>query len=145
MPTIARGNTAEIYSPIYSSLTFTPGAGGALRLSFACQSGDPAIAPQFVQEATTVSVTAGTTVFAEAINTDATYTDPAGRDGSLQSLVSEAGNITAAELLTTTGTTGQVVRLSDGPDRGALLIWSTPEGATTETWCWWLWPQASYL
>jgi len=61
-----------------------------------------------------------------------------------QALVSEAGNITAAELQTTTGVTGQVVRLSDGPDRGAILMWSTPEGSTTETWCWWLWPQAAY-
>lgn len=62
-----------------------------------------------------------------------------------QALVSEAGNITAAELLTTTGTTGQVVRLSDGDDKGAILMWSTPDGSTAETWCWWLWPQAAYL
>lgn len=60
-------------------------------------------------------------------------------------LVSEAGNITAAALLTTTGTAGQVVRLSDGEDKGAVLMWSTPEGATAETWCWWLWPQAAYV
>lgn len=60
------------------------------------------------------------------------------------SLASAAGTITAAALLTTAGTTGQVVRLSDGDDKGALLMWSTPEGATAETWCWWLWPQAAY-
>lgn len=62
----------------------------------------------------------------------------------IQSLVSVAGNITAADLLTTTGITGQVVRLSDGADKGAVLMWSTPEGATAETWCWWLWPQSQY-
>lgn len=62
----------------------------------------------------------------------------------LQALVSGAGNITAAELATTAGTTGQTVRLSDGADRGAILMWSTPDGASTETWCWWLWPQAAY-
>jgi hypothetical protein len=64
---------------------------------------------------------------------------------AVRSLVSEVGNITATDLLTTTGTTGQVVRLSDGDDQGAILMWSTPSGATAETWCWWLWPQASYL
>lgn len=74
-------------------------------------------------------------------------TDQAGNvviSAAAQALVSEAGNITAAELLTTTGTLGQTVRLSDGPDRGAILMWSTPEGSTTPTWCWWLWPQAAY-
>lgn len=63
----------------------------------------------------------------------------------VKALVSEAGNITAAALLTTTGTLGQVVRLSDGPDKGAILMWSTPAGSSTPQWCWWLWPQASYL
>lgn len=63
----------------------------------------------------------------------------------ISAAVSEAGNITAAALLTTTGTLGQVVRLSDGEDKGAVLMWSTPEGATSPTWCWWLWPQASYF
>lgn len=61
-----------------------------------------------------------------------------------QALVSEAGNITAAELPATTGTLGQTVRLSDGPDQGAILMWSTPQGASSPTWCWWLWPQAAY-
>lgn len=61
-----------------------------------------------------------------------------------ESLVSGAGNITAADLATTTGTLGQTVRLSDGPDQGAILMWSTPQGASSPTWCWWLWPQAAY-
>lgn len=58
---------------------------------------------------------------------------------------SAIGSITASELATTTGTTGQAVRLSDGDDQGAILMWSTPAGATAETWCWWLWPQSAYL
>ena len=66
------------------------------------------------------------------------------KHAAIDSLVAGAGNITAAALPTTTGTLGQVVRLSDGPDRGAVLMWSTPEGSNTETWCWWLWPQAAY-
>lgn len=63
---------------------------------------------------------------------------------AFDALVSEAGNITAADLATTTGTLGQTVRLSDGPDQGAILMWSTPQGASSPTWCWWLWPQAAY-
>lgn len=60
------------------------------------------------------------------------------------SLVSAGGTLSAAQLLTTAGTPGQVVRLSDGNDRGALLVWDIPEGATAYTWCWWLWPQSRY-
>ena len=63
---------------------------------------------------------------------------------SVRSLVSEAGNITAAELATTTGTLGQTVRLSDGDNKGAILMWSTPAGSSTPAWCWWLWPQSPY-
>ena len=59
-------------------------------------------------------------------------------------VVSEAGNITAAELLTTTGAPGQTVRLSDGDNKGAILMWSTPAGSSTPAWCWWLWPQSPY-
>jgi len=63
---------------------------------------------------------------------------------AVQALVSEAGSITAAELVTTTGTLGQTVRLSDGDNKGAILMWSTPAGPSTPTWCWWLWPQSPY-
>ena len=62
----------------------------------------------------------------------------------IKSLVSGAGNITAAELATTTGTLGQTVRLSDGDNKGAILMWSTPAGSSTPAWCWWLWPQSPY-
>ena len=86
------------------------------------------------------------------VRLDPTSRQIVGADGApipaqvaLSALVSEAGTITAAALLTTTGTLGQAVRLSDGPDKGAILMWSTPEGSSTPQWCWWLWPQASYL
>lgn len=61
-----------------------------------------------------------------------------------QALVSQAGNQPSATLTATVGTPGQVVRLSDGPDAGAILVWAIPQGSTSYTWCWWLWPQAAY-
>lgn len=66
------------------------------------------------------------------------------RAEQLDALVLEAGNITAADLATTTGTLGQTVRLSDGDNKGAILMWSTPAGSSTPAWCWWLWPQSPY-
>ena len=95
MTTIAAGNTAEIYVPLSCDMTFTPGAGGTMQLGFAVRSGSAAIAPQIISAATTVTVSAGATVFAQAINADATYTDPATTDAALQSLVSGAGNTLA--------------------------------------------------
>ena len=82
MTTIAAGNTAEIYCPLSTSVTFTPGSGGAMRLGFAVRSGDSSIAPQYIQAATTVSISAGSTVFAEAIGEDATHTAPSGGGSS---------------------------------------------------------------
>lgn len=64
---------------------------------------------------------------------------------TLQSLVSGDGNVTSAALPTLVGTPGQVIRLSDGDDKGALLIWAIPSGASAYAWCWWLWPQSSYF
>ena len=63
---------------------------------------------------------------------------------AFRSLVSHAGNITSAALSSTTGTPGQIVRLSDGNDAGALLVWAIPSGASAYAWCWWLWPQSAY-
>ena len=71
-------------------------------------------------------------------------TDSSNLPATVQGLVSEAGNITAAELATTTGALGQTVRLSDGDNKGAILMWSTPAGSSTPAWCWWLWPQSPY-
>lgn len=88
MAAIAAGNSAEIYVPLSCDMTFTPGAGGTMQLGFAVRSGAAAIAPQTISAATTVSVSAGATVFAQAINAAATYTDPATTDAALQALVS---------------------------------------------------------
>lgn len=63
----------------------------------------------------------------------------------IQALVSGAGNQPSATLAATTGTPGQVVKLSDGPDKGACLVWAIPDGRTTYTWCWQIYPLASYL
>ena len=65
-------------------------------------------------------------------------------DKVFQAPVSGAGNQPSATLAATTGTPGQIVRLSDGADAGALLVWAIPAGSSTYTWCWWLWPQSAY-
>lgn len=60
-------------------------------------------------------------------------------------IVSGAG-ITYAEAAAVSGVTpGERRTLSDGPDAGAQLIWSIPEGSTTYAWCWAIYPLASYL
>jgi len=58
--------------------------------------------------------------------------------------VSGAGNMASADLATTVGIPGQTVRLSDGDNKGAILMWAIPAGSATYAWCWWLWPQAAY-
>lgn len=63
---------------------------------------------------------------------------------NVPALVSTPGNQPSATLAATVGTAGQVVRLSDGPDAGALLVWAIPQGASAYSWCWWLWPQSAY-
>ena len=63
---------------------------------------------------------------------------------AIAALVSTPGNQPSATLAATVGTAGQVVRLSDGPDAGALLVWAIPQGASAYAWCWWLWPQSAY-
>jgi len=62
-----------------------------------------------------------------------------------QALVSVDGNLASAAVATTTGTPGQIVKLSDGPDKGACLVWAIPEGRASYTWCWQIYPLASYL
>lgn len=53
--------------------------------------------------------------------------------------------IATAEIASTSGVAvGESRQISDGPDRGARLIWAVPDGATEPTWCWWLWPQSAY-
>ncbi len=61
-------------------------------------------------------------------------------------VVGAAGvSITEAALLTTTGETNLLYVVSDGDNRGAKIVWAVPDGASVATWCWWLWPQASYF
>lgn len=59
--------------------------------------------------------------------------------------MSVAGNLTYAAVATTTGTPGEVRKLSDGPDAGAVLVWAIPEGSTSYAWCWQIYPLAAYL
>lgn len=80
------------------------------------------------------------------------FTSPPNPIGSLsqseilavQTVVSPGGNVAAAALSSTSGFPGQIVRLSDGADAGALLVWAIPAGASAYTWCWWHWPQSAY-
>ena len=62
-----------------------------------------------------------------------------------QALVSADGNLAYAAVATTTGTPGEVRKLSDGPDKGAALTWAIPEGRAVYAWCWQIYPLASYL
>ncbi len=64
---------------------------------------------------------------------------------SVRTLSVAEGNVTSAALLTLTGTANQTVRISDGDDAGALLIWAIPDGSTSYAWCWHVWPKASYF
>lgn len=61
-----------------------------------------------------------------------------------KALVSTPGNLAASALSSTVGTPGQLVRLSDGDDKGAILVWAIPTGASAYTWCWWLSPGDAY-
>lgn len=61
-----------------------------------------------------------------------------------RALVSTPGNQPSATLAATVGTPGQIVRLADGPDAGAILVWAIPLGASAYTWCWWLSPTDAY-
>lgn len=58
--------------------------------------------------------------------------------------VSGAG-ISYGTLASTPGTTaGEKRTLSDGPDKGAQLVWSQPSGKTSYAWCWQIYPLAAY-
>lgn len=63
---------------------------------------------------------------------------------AVAALVEPVGTVTVAALTATTGTPGQTIRIADGADAGAALVWAIPAGASAYTWCWWLWPQAAY-
>lgn len=63
---------------------------------------------------------------------------------ALAVLASTTGSLASADIATATGTPGQTIRIADGTDAGAVLVWAIPAGASEYAWCWWLWPQAAY-
>lgn len=89
MPTISAGSVATVYCPIASSITITPGTSGRVSFQSRARDGGQSVAPQEIYTATTITGQAGDVLTLEAINTDATYTAPAGLDTALQALVSE--------------------------------------------------------
>jgi len=126
MPTIARGNTAEIYVPVYDELTITPGAGGSVHVGVAVQSAADTVAPRTLYAAATIPIPGGSTVFAEAIGADATYNSPTGANspvsGDVVDLFADLGS--AAGL--PTGAFARVrLPITLGPGAG---------GATNTTW-----------
>lgn len=74
MTTIAKGNTYELYVPVDSNYTFTPGSGGSIR--FGCSSPVGAVRPidRSIYAVETISIPGGSTFFAEAVGADATST-----------------------------------------------------------------------
>lgn len=87
MPTITAGTTASVYCPLAGTIAVTPGTSGRVSFQSRSVSGGQSSVPRELYAAETIAIAAGDTVTIEAINTDATYTEPAGRDGALQSLV----------------------------------------------------------
>ena len=73
------------------------------------------------------------------------YPGPALQDYAAAVVGAAGVSITEAALLTTTGETNLLYVVSDGDNRGAKIVWAVPDGASVATWCWWLWPQASYF
>lgn len=69
----------------------------------------------------------------------------AGQAAAAQALVSADGNLAEAAVAGTTGTPGEVRKLSDGPNKGVALTWAIPEGRSAYAWCWQIYPLAAYL
>lgn len=92
MATIAAGAVASVYCPLSGTITVTPGTSGRVSINARGRDGSQSIAPRDMFAAGTFAVSAGDVVGIEAINADATYTDPATTDGALQALVSRGGN-----------------------------------------------------
>lgn len=67
------------------------------------------------------------------------------QESAVQALVSADGNLAEAAVASTTGTPGEVRKLSDGPNKGAALTWAIPDGRSTYAWCWQIYPLAAYL
>ena len=52
--------------------------------------------------------------------------------------------IASTDISSTVGAFGETRQISDGPDKGAKLVWAIPKGESTPAWCWWMWPQSKY-
>ena len=98
-----------------------------------------------------VSITAASAISYEVVAQVTTSPSPADTGftavqvAAAQSLVSADGNLAYAAVASTTGTPGEVRKLSDGPDKGAVLTWAIPEGRAVYAWCWQIYPLAAYL
>lgn len=76
MPTIAACSVAQVYIPLDCTVTFTPGDGGSISLDGRKRDGS-GINGRQINGATSIAFEAGAVLSVEAINVDATYTDPA--------------------------------------------------------------------
>lgn len=74
MTTIAKGTTLERFSSEDETLTFTPGSGGYIRFDCSAPSGITRPTGRQIRAAESIDIQAGSTVFAEAVGADATYT-----------------------------------------------------------------------
>jgi hypothetical protein len=99
MTTVAKGNLAEVYSPLASSVTITPGSGGTVRFGCSSPNNTPPT-PRTLVEAETISIPAGSTMFIEAVGQDAAYTEPLlSTADSVASLVLQTSPFAAAGCL----------------------------------------------
>lgn len=90
MATISKGNVFQKFVEFSTTVTITPGSGGSVRFDCSSPVGTTRPEPQTVYAATEISVPGGSTLTAEAVGADATYTD-GGEVASLQALVSGYG------------------------------------------------------
>jgi GDSL-like Lipase/Acylhydrolase family len=94
MGTLVSGTPATVYVPVASTITITPGTGGKVSLNGRNAAGDP-VTPMEIYSATSVTLSAGSTISLLAEGGAATYTDPAGLDTSIQALVSGAWQVSS--------------------------------------------------
>lgn len=78
MPTLVAGTSATVFCPLPGTITVLPGSAGRVSFQSRSVSGGQSAVPREMYAEETIAVAAGDTVTLEAINTDATYTEPAG-------------------------------------------------------------------
>ncbi len=108
MATLTAGDSAELYCPLDSAITLTPGLNG--EIDFRCSTRVGAsVHPRLVYSAETISIPAGSTVFLRAVGADASYsgdvtlTEPGGGILTFAEVVEE---VLAHPTATTTVLTG---------------------------------------